>query len=219
MLTKVVELYSQKKEEPVMASENETVAEIVSEMRIFKCRNLASGELENCVTTQHYFADRIEAAHRREVETARIAECSAQACFDEELASHDREVAELHGERNGILKANASLAADNDRLRREVAELKNKCEEYERQPELMAETAKAALELPKAQESKIAELRECLQEAINNECNYCRTVRSDGTYGKCEHLRADGECDHLRDVKCIVHKWRKALEGANHDNA
>lgn len=96
-----------------MASENETVvADIVKEMRIFKCRNLASGELENCVTTQHYFADRIEAAHRRE-----------------------------------------------------IAELKNKCEEYERQPELMAETAKAALELLKAQESKIAELRECLKVA------------------------------------------------------
>ena len=38
-------------------------------------------------------------------------------------AAHQREVAELRGERNGILNANASLADDNDRLRREVAEL------------------------------------------------------------------------------------------------
>ena len=39
-------------------------------------------------------------------------------------AAHLREVGELCGERNGILNANASLAADNDRLRREVAELR-----------------------------------------------------------------------------------------------
>ena len=57
---------------------------------------------------------------------------------------------ELCGERNGILNANASLADDNDRLRREVAEL----------------------------EREVAELRECLKETMadavaeykNNSC-------------------------------------------------
>ena len=53
------------------------------------------------------------------------------------------EVAELRGERNGILNANASLADDNDRLRREVAEL----------------------------ERKVSELRECLKEAVTEVCN------------------------------------------------
>ena len=50
---------------------------------------------------------------------------------------------ELCGERNGILNANASLADDNDRLRREVAEL----------------------------ERKVSELRECLKEAVTEVCN------------------------------------------------
>ena len=50
---------------------------------------------------------------------------------------------ELCGERNGILNANASLADDNDRLRREVTEL----------------------------ERKVSELRECLKEAVTEVCN------------------------------------------------
>ena len=58
-------------------------------------------------------------------------------------AAHQREVGELCGERNGILNANASLADDNDRLRREVAEL----------------------------ERKVSELRECLKEAVTEVCN------------------------------------------------
>ena len=75
-------------------------------------------------------------------------------------------------------------------------------------------TSRAALEV---ELGNVAELRECLHEAVNNECNYCRTVHKDGTYGRSEHLTADGECDHLRGVKCTVHKWRKALEGANNE--
>ena len=61
-------------------------------------------------------------------------------------AAHQREVGELCGERNGILNANASLADDNDRLRREVAEL----------------------------EREVAELRECLKEAIREKCPFTR---------------------------------------------
>ena len=65
-------------------------------------------------------------------------------------AAHQREVGELCGERNGILNANASLADDNDRLRREVSELKR----------------------------EVTELRECLKETMadavaeykNNSC-------------------------------------------------
>ena len=100
-----------------MASENETIAEIVKEMRenanVWRKVNWnAAPEME-----QHYSEDDID-----------------------DLA--DR-IDDAHG--------------------REVAELKKKCEEYERQPELMAETAAAALELLKAQESKIAELREYLK--------------------------------------------------------
>ena len=100
-----------------MSSKQETIEDIVAEMR-----NESHAGDESCLewigAKMHTYADRIEAAHQREV-------------------------AELRGERNGILNANASLADDNDRLRREVAEL----------------------------ERKVSELRECLKEAVTEVCN------------------------------------------------
>lgn len=90
--------------------------------------------------------------------------------------------------------------------KREVAELKKKCEEYERQPELMAETAKSALELLKAQDSKIAELRECLESAceIYVRQNGCTPGRKD------DAICAHDDCDQ---DGCPIKRWRKALEG------
>lgn len=52
-----------------MNEKQETVADIVAEMRIFKCRNLETGELELCNSIANYLADRIEAAHKREIES------------------------------------------------------------------------------------------------------------------------------------------------------
>ena len=72
--------------------------------------------------------------------------CDLLSFADRIEAAHQREVGELCGERNGILNANASLADDNDRLRREVAEL----------------------------ERKVSELRECLKEAIREKCPFTR---------------------------------------------
>lgn len=43
---------------------------------------------------------------------------------DRYLAAHNREIGELEGERNGLLKANWSLAYDNTRLREENAKLR-----------------------------------------------------------------------------------------------
>ena len=100
--------------------------------------------------------------------------CDLLSFADRIEAAHQREVGELCGERNGILNANASLADDNDRLRREVAEL----------------------------ERKVAELRECLKEAIREKCPFTRM--------SCKH----GEpCDY----ECGTVKWRKALKGASND--
>lgn len=84
-----------------MESKNETVAEIVKEIRDkFPPKYCSS---KHCRVEVHQpildFAYRVEVAH-------------------------GREVAAKDGERNGILKANASLAADNTRLRGEVAELR-----------------------------------------------------------------------------------------------
>ena len=72
------------------------------------------------------------------------------------------------GEFGYQLKANGAIDRLDAAHRREIAELKKKCEEYERQPELMAETANAALELLKSQDAKIAELRECLRLSSNS---------------------------------------------------
>lgn len=86
--------------------------------------------------------------------------------------------------------------------KREIAELKKKCEEYERQPELMAETAASALELLKAQEAKIAKLRETLRQAVVEYCHSCNhCTYADGAY----------ECDE-KQGKCFVQEWRKVFE-------
>ena len=45
---------------------SEMLADIVAEMRIFKCRDLETGELKLCKAIANYFADRIEAAWKRE---------------------------------------------------------------------------------------------------------------------------------------------------------
>lgn len=45
-----------------MSNTNETIADIIAEMRIFKCRNLETGKLEVCDVIANYLADRLEAA-------------------------------------------------------------------------------------------------------------------------------------------------------------
>ena len=51
-------------------------------------------------------------------------------------------------------------------------------------------------------ERKVAELRECLKEAIQEKCPFLRM--------RCKH----GE---LCDYECGTFKWRKALKGASND--
>lgn len=64
-----------------MSDKQETIADIVTEMRDFKCRNLETGEIEECSFIANYLSDRIEAAHKREVEaiTAKLEE--ARHCW------------------------------------------------------------------------------------------------------------------------------------------
>ena len=63
-----------------MAKENETITDIIAEMRIFKCRDLSTGELEECTAISKYLADRLDAAHKREVDalSEQIADLSQQ---------------------------------------------------------------------------------------------------------------------------------------------
>ena len=137
-----------------MSNEQETIADIVADIR---AQNQGLPEdsyaLSPLVCDLLSFADRIDEAHRREVDslnfklmTAKSEQKTAANVIIEQtnkVEKLNREVAELRGERNGILNANASLADDNDRLRREVAEL----------------------------ERKVSELRECLKEAVTEVCN------------------------------------------------
>ena len=49
-----------------MSERQETADAIIAEMRIFKCRNMGTGELELCNAIANYFADRLDAANKRE---------------------------------------------------------------------------------------------------------------------------------------------------------
>ena len=88
-------------------------------------------------------------------------------------AAHQREVGELRGERNGILNANASLAADNDRLRREVAEL-------------LSENARLRAALKPVLECKV--LSAMTAEVKPGRSEYCATIIE-----KVQHIYNDGE--------------------------
>lgn len=51
-----------------MSEKQETIADIVAEMRTFKCTNLVTCKQEECTAISKYLADRIEVAQKREIE-------------------------------------------------------------------------------------------------------------------------------------------------------
>ena len=67
-----------------------------------------------------------------------------QQVKDRIIDAHKREIGELKGERAGILKANASLAADNDRLRELVKEMADELSKFHAWEEARALVAKAS---------------------------------------------------------------------------
>lgn len=59
-----------KNENPEVVEVNmETIDNVIAEMRMFKCRNLETGELESCNAIAYYYANRIEAAAKREADS------------------------------------------------------------------------------------------------------------------------------------------------------
>ena len=112
-----------------MASESETVADIVKEMRGIKGGQHTNGGLSyerwraRCQFADDY-ADRIEEAHRREVDSLNFKLMTA--------------------------KSEQKTAAN------VIIEQTNKVEKLNRE---------------------VAELRECLKEAVHNECNFCRRLK------------------------------------------
>ena len=157
-----------------MASNNETIADIVREMRslefddprldiysLMATRDLARG-----------WANRIEAAHKRERKAGAEA---AQIC-GEIGKMIGREAAGLQPVTDCNRLGNA--AKDDERL-----------------------TIVAIYEnVIAAKDREIAELRECLREAVREKCPFTRM--------SCKHSEP---CDY----ECGTEKWRKALEGSN----
>lgn len=141
-----------------MASENETVADIVKWLRNKDYYRGYMG-ITNPLTDRMigHILDRIESAHKREI-------------------------AELKKAYDRAVSADARHAVNNERLKREVVEL-----------------------------------RECLKEAITKYCT-SRPHEYDDGFGNCENFKngscASSECWRLE----CVNKWRKALEGANHES-
>lgn len=58
----------------------ESFADIIGEMRIFKCRNLSTDKLDDCTVIQQYLARRLVAAYDRDI--AELVGCLKEAVGD-----------------------------------------------------------------------------------------------------------------------------------------
>lgn len=137
-----------------MASENETVAEAIEITKAIFLKDIGDVN-ERCQWCRRKLTeqlDRIETAHRREVDKYKNKWHEAVT-----LAFDIDKLASIEKQTESLLKKNEIIAG----LRREVAEL-----------------------------------RECLKEAVDFHC------------GKC--INKGGPCNK----DCLFDKWRKALEGA-----
>ena len=106
--------------------------------------------------------------------------------------------AELKGKNTFAFDLAKMLREEADRIeaahQREVAELKSKMNDVVCENEALREACGTC-----CAKREVAELRECLKEAIREKCPFTRM--------SCKH----GEpCDY----ECGTYKWRKALEGA-----
>lgn len=104
-----------------MANENETVEQVHDELK----RDPLAPNGAKPLT--HYLAERILAAHKRELaEQAAVNEAQATQLRDalNECEELKHEIAAKEGKRKGLLKANELLAADNTRLREAVVALR-----------------------------------------------------------------------------------------------
>ena len=87
------------------------------------------------------------------------------------------------------------MASENETVADIVKRVRRDCNSYPL-PTAAAEMLKLVREMDKARQSEVAELRECLKEAIREKCPFTRM--------SCKH----GEpCDY----ECGTVKWRKAL--------
>ena len=151
-----------------MRSENETVAEIAKNVRSGDYGCAKCDDMCDCPNTDKIIVsimDRIDAAHKREMEKLAASLALAKKRLKAEVADKSMVVSEL----NEIRELNRRCCDENERLN-----------------------------------SKVDELRECLEEAASVRCHEC--FHSD--HGRCE----------AHHENCMAKKWRKALEGANDES-
>ena len=100
-------------------SENRTHAEIIAEMRIFKCRNLETGELELCNAIANYLSDHIDAAHKREIDVLkqRCAELNAEVAAKDEVIKRLNDSIAEEQRRKMATAENPSAVGDTAKLR------------------------------------------------------------------------------------------------------
>ena len=183
----------------------ETVEDIVADIR---AQNQGLPEdsyaLSPLVCDLLSLADRIEAAHQRE-----IAELKRQRNEALAIASDIDKCASIERHTDAMLKKNEVIVG----LRKEVAELTaiinaecRKCGECEKFGKDCTAGDVDGAEDNRACEKfvsrEVSELRECLKEAIQEKCPFTRM--------SCKH----GEpCDY----ECGTVKWRKELKGSSND--
>ena len=90
------------------------------------------------------------------------------------------------------------MASENETIADIVKRVRRDCNSYPL-PTAAAEMLKLVREMDAAHKREVAELRECLKEAIREKCPFTRM--------SCKHGE---QCDY----ECGTDKWRKALEGA-----
>ena len=135
-----------------MADTHETIADIIAEMRIFKCCNLETGELELCSAIANYLADRLDAAYKRE--KAAI-EADALAVGGIVEAAHRRDRLEsAHKREIDVLKQrcaelNAEVAAKDEVIKR----LNDAISEEQRRKMATAEKSSAVGDAAKLREA------------------------------------------------------------------
>ena len=191
-----------------MANENETVEQVHDNLAEIgahdrECPPLAS------VLTHHRFHGRkqIKEIGDEDWYFGVVDPCVLLFVCDRFLAAHKREIAERDGERKGILRANEQFAADNTRLRGEIAE---KDAEIASLKDKNTEAFKAVLK----RDALIRELADALKK-IDDACDgdMCKHFIDTEQCSKCKYLETCQTGIAHNALKTNESEIAKALEG------
>ena len=140
--------------------------------------------------------------------------------WDQVAAAHKREIAAKDDERLTIVANYENVIKDLVRnisaKDAEIENLKKKIDEYERQPELMAETAREALRTLQEQDAEIAELKDCILKEIDW---LKRMIKDDlegwatSMWSPSDEFRKHTFSRLIEDNTYHIERMKKALEG------